>query len=436
MDNQVVDVPIETIKIRSDLYPRYEHNQQTAQRYAECISFLPPIELNQNNELIDGKHRIVAHKLKNLPTIKAVIIETKSDIHLLLLSQRRNNAHGLQLNENDKKRMAQRLYIDEATWCEFSESTDRAQVKKDIAKELSWSLRLVQEATSNIDSQKRSERKATILNMYIQCYTAQEIADVVGMELQTIVNEIGLITKIEEDSKKVITANFNDDFKPPIYNLWSFGKTTNKTEHFGQTEQRIVDNLIYLYTKPFDIVLDPFSGGGSSLDVCEFRSRRCYSSDRKPKPGLENKIRTLDIVKELPELNNRWSDVTLTYLDPPYWKQAENKYSSDAEDLANYESSDSFHTDVANIIKRIAKKQSKGVIALIIQPTQWKSENKEFIDHVLEITKQVNNKNLVLENRISCPYQSEQYLPQMVNWAKENKKLLVLTRELIVWRFI
>jgi len=42
--------------------------------------------------------------------------------------------------------------------------------------------------------------------------------------------------------------------------------------------------------------------------------------------------------------------------------------------------------------------------------------------------------NLELVNRVSCPYNSEQYSPQMVNVAKDEKLLLVLTRELIIWR--
>ena len=43
------------------------------------------------------------------------------------------------------------------------------------------------------------------------------------------------------------------DYSPPIYNVWSFAKKSNEVSHFGNSEQRIVDNLLYLYTEPFDI---------------------------------------------------------------------------------------------------------------------------------------------------------------------------------------
>jgi hypothetical protein len=36
--------------------------------------------------------------------------------------------------------------------------------------------------------------------------------------------------------------------------------------------------------------------------------------------------------------------------------------------------------------------------------------------------------------RFSVPYESQQYNAQCVEWAKANKKCLVLSREIIVWR--
>lgn len=232
-----------------------------------------------------------------------------------------------------------------------------------------------------------------------------------------------------------VQSLFNDtDFTPPLYNIWTFAKKSNAVSHFGNSEQRIVDNLLYLYTEPFDIVVDPFAGGGSTIDACKYRLRRYWTSDRKPIPEREKEIRKHDItVDGLPPLNRNWSQVTLTYLDPPYWRQAAGQYSDDAADLANMPLEE-FTKTMADLVKGIASKQSKGVIALLIQPTQWSADNRQFTDHVTDIIQAVGNKKLVLENRISCPYSTEQYNAQQVEWSKANRKLLVLTRELIVWR--
>ena len=53
------------------------------------------------------------------------------------------------------------------------------------------------------------------------------------------------------------------DFERPIYNVWKQQEKSSGSQHFGNSEPRCVDNLLYLYTEPFDVVVDPFAGGGS-----------------------------------------------------------------------------------------------------------------------------------------------------------------------------
>jgi len=298
-----INMKVADVVFRKDLYPRIEHNQAKAQEYAENIEQLPPIEVNQHNELIDGFHRWTAHKLKNIEEIPAIVIETSSDEHLLELAIQKNAAHGLQMSQSDKRKMAIRFYsIGER-------NPDR---KKYLAKLLSVTVRAVQEWVADLDQAEREERKKTIQDLYLKCYTAEEIGQVVGLSRELAQKEIESLLVGNEDVRKLPKVMFSEpDYAPPIYNVWAFGKKTNETQHFGNTEQRIVDNLLWLYTEPLDIVVDPFGGGGSTLDVCKTRGRRCWISDRKPKPGMEDKIRTMDVCEELPSLNKRWSDVSL-----------------------------------------------------------------------------------------------------------------------------
>lgn len=417
-------IPVGNVIFREDLYPRIEHNQQKAQEYSENIENLPPIWVNQHYELIDGKHRWIAHKLADVESISVEIHQTRSDEHLLELAIRTNATHGLQMSGDDKRKMAVRLYA------VGERSADR---KKELAALLAVTVRAITSWVADLDQADREARKAVIREMYIKCYTDEEISDSVGVSVQPVKDEVSDI--LESFPKNPKVAFSDDDWKAPIYNVWSFAKKTNETAHFGNTEQRIVDNLLWAYTKPLDIVIDPFGGGGSTLNVCRARGRRCWISDRKPKAGMESKIRTLDITAELPPMNKRWSDVALVYLDPPYWHQAKGEYSEDAEDLANYPSADDFHAAMAKIVKAFASKLKAGShIAMIIQPTQWRAPDRQFTDHVIEIVKAVGNKKLVVENRVSCPYSTEQCNPQMVDWAKENRQFLVLSRELVVWR--
>ena len=163
--------------------------------------------------------------------------------------------------------------------------------------------------------------------------------------------------------------------------------------------------------------------------------RRYWVGDRKPIVEREKDIRKHDLVTDgVPPLDRNWSEVTLTYLDPPYWRQAAGQYSDDPTDLANMQL-DEFTETLAGIVRDIAARQSKGAIALLMQPTQWLADERQVADHVFDLIQAVGDKRLSVECRVSCPYSTQQYNAQQVEWAKENKKLLLLTRELIIWRF-
>ncbi len=408
------------VVFREDLYPRLETSAVTVQKYAEDLSVLPPIEVNQNNELIDGWHRWTAHKKINAVEIPAIVTQTKSDSDLLELAITRNAAHGLQLSQEDKRDMARKIY-------HTTPERDRDDKKKQLAKILSVSERTIREWLSRIDKDSKEARDKRIFDLWLACWTGAEIAAEVGCDEKTVTNVVSGISDNLPDFQKP-AANHLTDFDPPIYNIWKQQEKASGSTHFGNSEIKWVDNLLYLYTKPFDIVVDPFAGGGSTIDICRKRFRRYFVSDRKPIVEREKEIRKHDLTDGLPK-PPQWKDVALIYLDPPYWKQSEGQYSDDASDLANM-SLDDFDETLAGIINGFAKKLTTAHIALIIQPTQWKAPNRDFTDHVAAMLRAVK---LPIKMRFSTPYESQQCNAQMVEWAKRHKTPLVLTREIIVW---
>ncbi len=97
-----------------------------------------------------------------------------------------------------------------------------------------------------------------------------------------------------------------------------------------------------------------------------------------------------------------------------------------------------FTDTMVSIISGYAKKLSSGAhIAMIIQPTQWRADNRQTAYHDLDIycALQKNNK-LRLDRKILCPYSTQQYTPQMVEVAKKEKMNLVLSRTLLVWEVV
>jgi len=414
------------IVFREDLYPRINRDPKLVQKYSENVEMLPPIEINQHNELIDGWHRWTAHKTLKLDDVPVKITETKSDTEFLALAIQRNAAHGMQLSDEDKKSMAVRLFNSGAGYDEDNIHTI-----------LSVSTRSVRAYLKNIKDNLAEEQNKTIFDMWMACYTQEEIADKVKGITQDIVSDrMKVLRNLEALPKSVkLSALYQDaDWSVPTTNVWNYAKKTNEVSHFGNSEQRIVDNLVYNFTEPFDIVVDPFAGGGSTIDVCKNRVRRFYVSDRIPIPAREHEIRLHDIKDGVPPLNKNWSEVSLTYLDPPYWRQAQGKYSKDKEDLANMPL-EQFTKNIVVFTNKIMERQSKGAVALLIQPTQWNTnDTHDWTDHILDICAGVKRDKFKLFNRVSCPYSSEQCTPQMVIEAKKEKFWLGLTRELIVWK--
>ncbi len=72
---------------------------------------------------------------------------------------------------------------------------------------------------------------------------------------------------------------------PPIYNVWNYALCDPRfgQKHPGQIPGQAVVNLLLWLTKPFDVVVDPMAGGGTTADVCRYLLRRYYCFDIDPK---------------------------------------------------------------------------------------------------------------------------------------------------------
>lgn len=409
---------------RQDLYPRFEPNPATIQQYAESIDMLPPIEINQHNELIDGYHRWTAHRKAGVDTIPVTVTVTASDREFEILAIRRNATHGLQLTSDEKKARARRLY------------TGKKGEKEELAQLLAVSARTLHDWLSRIDKDMKDERDRRIAQMWLACYTEEEIAAAVGCSLGTVSSMLEEPSELAGLQKMKVLSEYREpEWSPPIYDVWKQQDKSDGTKHPGNTEASFLDRLMYMYTEPFDIVVDPFGGGGSTIDVCKKRLRRYWVSDRLPIVERTD-IRQADILDGPPVLHKRWGNVRLLYLDPPYWRQVAGQYSQDPQDLANMPLED-FYNTLAGFVEQCAGKMKAGAhIALIIQPTQWKADDKQVVDHIIDLVIRLQKSPMRYVRRIQCPYESQQCNAQMVEWAKANRDILVLSREIIVWEVL
>jgi len=424
----VVTVRWSEIVFDEGLYPRVNgHDPETVQTYARDMEQIEAagklISINADNILLDGRHRHLAYKKRadgatdfEVKVYQYPIASKLESFRLACHLQDKGKA----LSNDDRIASAKRLYA----------LGDQAQ--KDIAAALGVSPATVSGWLSRTIKEEKERKKDQARAMWQACATQEEIADAVEVAIQTVSNWCDDFSKNSETEEMEKWSGFD----VPIYNVWKQQTKSNTVNHFGNSEPRWLENLLYLYTSPAGIVVDPFAGSASTIDVCKKRGRRYFVSDRKPIVEREHEIRQHDLIAEdgaiqMPTLP-RWKDVELIYLDPPYWRQAEGQYSNDQSDLGNMPL-EQFNTALAGIINGFAKKLKNGTpryIALIIQPTQWKADERQYTDHIGDMLRAVK---LPVHMRYSVPYESQQCTAQMVEWAKANKRCLVLTREIVVW---
>ena len=415
-------IKVADVIYREDLYPRGEVDPALVDRYADVIDVLPPIELNQDNILIDGVHRLRAHQDKGLETITCTVTETASETELLQLACRRNASHGHQLSQTDKRRMAQNMYA--------AAGARGKELRLELADILSVPERTMRSWTQRIDRDDAVERRQKALDLWMSGHTVDEVAAAVDVSKGTVSNWTNNVFRFGKSAKSEQDRADFRDYTPPACNVWSGGESEEGDGHPGNDDRDILRNLLYAYTEPFDLVVAPFAGEGSAIDVCRERSRRYYVSDLKPIPARAHEIRQHDVTGGLPT-PPRWSDVALAYLAPPCWKPAEGGCGDDGSYFANMDA-DAFHDELAKVVNGFADRMSEGArIALLIQPTQWKeAQHHRWVDHVVEIARRVDQPII---NRVSCPLPAPEREPQVVVEDREDRTFLCLTRELIIW---
>jgi len=414
------------IQFRKDLYPRFETKQELVERYSNAIKFLPPIKTNQNNILIDGWHRWKAHKLAGEDEISVEIVKTKSEKELRKLAYKWNSNHGLQLSTQEKKEFANEM-VEEMS---IEELADILSVHKTTIQD--WTVRKREEL--------KKKRNRKIVELYLKAEKTQKvIGNVLDISI-AVVNEV-LEKKRENQtllekknilfSKESLEISKSKQLTPYIYNLWGLQKADKETKHFGYFPEMFISNLFYYHTKPFDTIYDPFAGSGTIIDICKKCFRRYYCSDIKVRPGREEDIKQWKIQDGLPD-EFKYIRPNLVFLDPPYWRQSRNKYSTNKDDLANMSLKD-FYSSIKDFLKKITSKKPDR-IAIVISPTQFPNDNHEFEDHIFKLHEMLVKYKYKIEMRYQLPYSTQQYNDVQVNIMKEEKKCISIVRDLVVWK--
>lgn len=456
-----------------DIYPRRQISKKTVDAYVESIKAdakFPPIKVQRisiNGEehiiVLDGKHRLLAYKEAKLDMIeikfwKDEVLDKKTSLKELRMESIKSNLeHGDRLTNSDKK-----------WFCRIMAEED---VEITISYEEFAGIFGSKESTigdwiSDIRARQRMSRNALIYKLSFLGWTQQEIGDKVGMGQSSIAEIIG-----KSDFGKIDNAYYKDKktteeltdfysldiptlwhillgekddltkialFRLPefygtegdgvkIYDIWNYASCDSRLglEHPGRTPGQALLNLLYYYTNQGDWVLDPMAGGGVANDACLVMNRNCHSYDINP---VRDDVIGYDMKDGIPDRGKKYK---LIFWDPPYWNLMTGLYTKDG---ISEVSLDEWYIFVRERAKEcMSLLTENGHIVFAIQPMEDEKDTKRFIDLTFECVKIFEEVGLKYVFRISQPNGPSVKSARDVEWAKKNKKMLIMNRDFVVF---
>lgn len=208
-----------------------------------------------------------------------------------------------------------------------------------------------------------------------------------------------------------------------MFNLWNFSEGTD-LKFPGQIPVGVIENLLWYFTEPFDVVYDPFAGSGTTIRACKAMMRRWQASDIAP---IDHIIQEHDITKGAPA----WlTKPDFIFLDPPYWDMKQGDYSDDDTNLANMEL-EQFYSSMDGVA-RFCKDMLRdgGHIAWIISASQ---KGNIVFDHAIKFA-DIFSKYFAPIIRCDVPYSTQQAQGFHITQAREGKYMLKQTRDLYVFQ--
>jgi hypothetical protein len=425
--------PMKTIQVSSirfvkELYPRIKPKDEAIERYRDALDKLPPIIVARDGVLVDGYHRWQANVREGIEQIQAEDLGNLSDAEIMREAITRNASHGQQLSRQDKAREAGRL------WKAFEHLEPGAR-EKEIAELLAVSASTVQRATKDARKEEKQAMQEKVWQLHLSCLSQRQITDATGTPRDTVQGWL-----VEKSQLTIFNQPPSGTTAQPWgsiqhFDVWSFASNDREgggqQSYFGACPPQIMENLLWLYTEPGkSVVVDLFAGSGTTLEVSHRMGRRCWVSDIRGNhysPHLD--IHQHDATTGWPSAAPAKAD--LLFLDPPYWKQAAGRYSSEPGELAEMTLPD-FNKAWSKLLTDCKSHlNTGGKIAYIISPTEDKDVGV-VIDHAMEMAAAAMAIGYRIHRRIIVTYQTQQATGQQVTWARENRRLLKLYRDLVI----
>jgi SAM-dependent methyltransferase len=154
-------------------------------------------------------------------------------------------------------------------------------------------------------------------------------------------------------------------------NLWDFARQSygitpkGDNKYPGVTPAELIWNLVWRYTEPNDLVVDPMCGSGTTLDVCKEEGRRAICYDISPPPHRQDIIQ--NDARKIP-LDT--SSVDLVFVDSPYGDNI--RYNEHPDCIGKISSeTETFYDELEIVISECSRILREGKVLGWLIGDQW-----------------------------------------------------------------
>jgi DNA modification methylase len=181
--------------------------------------------------------------------------------------------------------------------------------------------------------------------------------DAIEREIEDIRNNTTGID-IEEEIPLIEATTFWD-FPKQSYGLTPKGNN----KYAGVTPALIIYNMIWRYTDPGDVVVDPMCGSGTTIDVCKEEKRRAIGYDIHPtRPDIIK-----NDARKIPLEDN---SVDMIFIDSPYGDNI--KYNEEPDNIGNISSeSEEFYDELEKVMVESQRILKDGKVLGWLIGDQW-----------------------------------------------------------------
>lgn len=169
--------------------------------------------------------------------------------------------------------------------------------------------------------------------------------------------------KKEEDIEEIPQMQSTTLWDFPRQSYGSTPKGNNK--YAGVTPAELIWNMVWRYTEPGDLVVDPMCGSGTTLDVCREEGRKAIGYDVSPPPYRKDIIK--NDARKIPLPDNY---VDMVFIDSPYGDNI--KYNEEPACIGNISSeTKEFYDELEKVIKESHRILKPGKVLGWLIGDQW-----------------------------------------------------------------